>query len=75
MSYCGHLDFGLVADRDQMPDLRKMIDWLAESLEELRPKRRAQGQAKAEDPSAVTGTDGRTATGTRSRASRSSAKP
>jgi WS/DGAT/MGAT family acyltransferase len=39
MSYCGHLDFGLVADRDQMPDLAKMIDWLGESLEELRPKK------------------------------------
>src|SRR5436189_1858637 len=47
MSYCGHLDFGLVADRDQMPDLWKMIDWLKESLEELRPKKRTRRASKA----------------------------
>ena len=28
MSYCGKLDFGIVSDRDQMPDLWSMIDWL-----------------------------------------------
>jgi WS/DGAT/MGAT family acyltransferase len=37
MSYCGHMDFGIVADRDQMPDLWKLIDWLGEALEELKP--------------------------------------
>jgi diacylglycerol O-acyltransferase / wax synthase len=42
MSYCGHLDFGLVADRDQIPDLWKLIDWLRDSLEELRPKKRGR---------------------------------
>ncbi len=46
MSYCGHLDFGLVADRDQMPDLWKLIDWLGESLEELRPRRRGRRGAR-----------------------------
>jgi WS/DGAT/MGAT family acyltransferase len=35
MSYMGSLDFGLVADREQMPDLAKLMDWLRESLEEL----------------------------------------
>ena len=40
MSYRGKLDFGIVADRDQMPDLWSMIGWLGDSLEELRPKRR-----------------------------------
>jgi WS/DGAT/MGAT family acyltransferase len=35
MSYCGHLDFGIVADREQMRDVWKLIPWLAESLEEL----------------------------------------
>jgi diacylglycerol O-acyltransferase len=39
MSYLGHLDFGIVADRDQMPDVWKLIDWLGDALEELRPKR------------------------------------
>ena len=37
MSYCGHLDFGILADRDQMPDVWSLIGWLREGLEELRP--------------------------------------
>ena len=41
MSYCGHLDFGLVADRDQMPDLWSLLGWLEDSLDELRPAVRA----------------------------------
>lgn len=36
MSYHGHLDFGIVADREQMRDVWKLIDWLSESLDELR---------------------------------------
>ncbi len=32
MSYCGHLDFGLIADRDQMPDVHLLIQWLREEL-------------------------------------------
>jgi diacylglycerol O-acyltransferase len=36
MSYRGHMDFGLVADRDQMPDLPKVLGWLRTELEELR---------------------------------------
>jgi WS/DGAT/MGAT family acyltransferase len=49
MSYWGHLDFGIVADREQMRDLWKLIGWLQESLEELRP---------AGAPPAATGADG-----------------
>ena len=37
MSYCGRLDFGIVADREQMRDVWKLIEWLGEALEELRP--------------------------------------
>jgi diacylglycerol O-acyltransferase / wax synthase len=37
MSYCGHIDFGLVADRQQMPDLWRVMGWLHEALDELRP--------------------------------------
>jgi hypothetical protein len=37
MSYRGRLDFGIVADREQMPDVWKLIGWLADALEELRP--------------------------------------
>jgi len=36
MSYRGHMDFGLVADRDQMPDLPKVLDWLHDELNALR---------------------------------------
>jgi diacylglycerol O-acyltransferase / wax synthase len=46
MSYCGHLDFGIVADRDQMPDVWSLIDWLGEALEELRPPTAPQAQDK-----------------------------
>jgi WS/DGAT/MGAT family acyltransferase len=37
MSYNGHLDFGIVADREQMRDVWKLIGWLRESLQELLP--------------------------------------
>ncbi len=36
MSYCGHLDFGIVADRDQMPDLPKLMTYLRSELDALR---------------------------------------
>ena len=35
MSYCGHLDFGLVADRDQMPDVADLMGWLGDELAAL----------------------------------------
>jgi WS/DGAT/MGAT family acyltransferase len=35
MSYWGKLDFGIVADRDQMPDLWRLMDWLDDELQEL----------------------------------------
>jgi WS/DGAT/MGAT family acyltransferase len=50
MSYCGQLDFGIVADRDQMPDVAKLLDWLGEALEELRPPGPAKAQAPAAEP-------------------------
>ena len=37
MSYHGHLDFGIVGDRDQIGDLWCMIDWLGDGLAELEP--------------------------------------
>jgi diacylglycerol O-acyltransferase / wax synthase len=40
MSYCGSLDFGIVADREQMPDVALLIDWLREALAELMPARK-----------------------------------
>jgi hypothetical protein len=38
MSYCGHLDFGIVSDRDQIPDVWSMMDWLGDAMSELAPK-------------------------------------
>lgn len=37
MSYCGKLDFGIVADREQMPDVAELIGWLGDALTELMP--------------------------------------
>jgi hypothetical protein len=46
MSYCGQLDFGVVADREQMPDVWSLIGWLGEALEELRPPTRPRAEPK-----------------------------
>jgi diacylglycerol O-acyltransferase len=35
MSYNGNLDFGLVADREMVPDIWRLIDYLGEELETL----------------------------------------
>jgi diacylglycerol O-acyltransferase / wax synthase len=32
MSYLGRLDFGIIADREQMPDLWSLVDWLRDEL-------------------------------------------
>jgi diacylglycerol O-acyltransferase / wax synthase len=45
MSYMGNVDFGIVADRDQMPDVRHLIEWLGEELEALRPSEVASSKA------------------------------
>jgi diacylglycerol O-acyltransferase / wax synthase len=37
MSYRGHMDFGIVADRDQMSDVWCLIDWLRDELDALMP--------------------------------------
>lgn len=38
MSYMGSLDFGIVADREQMPDVVLLMGWLREELELLMSK-------------------------------------
>jgi WS/DGAT/MGAT family acyltransferase len=73
MSYDGHLDFGIVADRDQMQDVWKLMDWLGESLAELMPAgehttaggdgagapaERALGTNGASDPAEASATEG-----------------
>ncbi|MFL5823818.1 MAG: WS/DGAT/MGAT family O-acyltransferase [Solirubrobacteraceae bacterium] len=52
MSYCGSIDFGIVADREQMPDLWRLMGWLGEALEELRPVggRAAEPTVPQEEP-------------------------
>jgi hypothetical protein len=35
MSYMGHMDIGIVADRDQMPDVEVLMGYLREELEAL----------------------------------------
>jgi len=35
MSYCGMVDFGIVADRDQMPDAHLLMGWLKDELAAL----------------------------------------
>jgi diacylglycerol O-acyltransferase / wax synthase len=37
MSYCGSLDFGIVSDRDQMPDVDTLIGWVGDELRLLTP--------------------------------------
>jgi len=32
MSYLGHLDVGIVADREQMPDVARLTGWLREEF-------------------------------------------
>jgi WS/DGAT/MGAT family acyltransferase len=46
MSYLGHLDFGIVADREQMPDIWCLIEWLADELGALMPQPRKRSRAK-----------------------------
>jgi diacylglycerol O-acyltransferase / wax synthase len=45
MSYNGDLDFGLVGDRDQIPDLWCMVEWLREGLDELLPRQAPDPEA------------------------------
>jgi WS/DGAT/MGAT family acyltransferase len=50
MSYMDSIDVGIVADRDQMPDLGRLIDWLADGVLELLP--RPAGAPSADQPPA-----------------------
>ena len=36
MSYCGKMDFGIVTDRDQVPDAQRLIGFLEDALSELK---------------------------------------
>ena len=45
MSYLDHLDFGIVADRDQVDDVWTLIDRLSDALDELTPPSRRRARA------------------------------
>jgi diacylglycerol O-acyltransferase len=68
MSYLGRLDFGIVADREQMPDLWSLVDWLGDALNEIKPvgkptkQRSANGKRAAAQPSKRAGNGKRRAT-------------
>ncbi len=56
MSYDGHLDFGIVADREQMPDVALLMGWLGEELEQLMPAPAAKpARSRRAKPSADVG--------------------
>jgi WS/DGAT/MGAT family acyltransferase len=65
MSYLGKLDFGIVADREQMPDLWSLIGWLQEALEELKPaapaRKPANGNRRKRAPAKSNGGKRKTA--------------
>ena len=46
MSYNGKLDFGLVACREMVPDIWKLVDYLGESLEEMKALAGADAKTK-----------------------------
>jgi hypothetical protein len=46
MSHCRRLAFGIVADREQVPDLWSVVGWLDEALAELHA---GSAQAPSED--------------------------
>jgi WS/DGAT/MGAT family acyltransferase len=50
MSYMGSLDFGIVADRDQMPDLWNLMAWLEDELDALKPKAKKKPRARSASP-------------------------
>jgi diacylglycerol O-acyltransferase / wax synthase len=50
MSYNGNLNFGIVADRDVIPDLGKMMHWLEDELEALSMPGATQAPARAPRP-------------------------
>jgi hypothetical protein len=50
MSYLGHLDFGVVADREQMRDVGCLIEWLDDELAALMPRPRKRSAAKQPQP-------------------------
>jgi diacylglycerol O-acyltransferase len=53
MSYLDHLDIGIVADRDQMPDVDRLIGWLKDGVLELLPPSAPGPAAPSEGPAAA----------------------
>ena len=54
MSYCGHMDFGIVADRDQMPDVRRADGLARRGARAARAGGRAKGTSAQSAPASST---------------------
>jgi WS/DGAT/MGAT family acyltransferase len=52
MSYYGQLNFGIIADRDQMPDVWSLVGWLRDALDELRLEPAPADTPTAAEPAA-----------------------
>jgi diacylglycerol O-acyltransferase / wax synthase len=52
MSYLDNIDVGIVADRDQMPDVHCLIGWLKDGVAELLPPSEPDVPASSEVPAA-----------------------
>jgi WS/DGAT/MGAT family acyltransferase len=50
MSYCGQMNFGIVADREQMPDVWSLIQWLRDAVDELEPSDAVPSAPAVADP-------------------------
>jgi hypothetical protein len=53
MSYLDKLDVGIVADRDQMPDVQLLIGWLEDGVAELLPPVSQPGKISLADKSPI----------------------
>jgi WS/DGAT/MGAT family acyltransferase len=52
MSYYGQLNFGIIADREQMPDVWSLVGWLRDALDELRIEPAPADKPTAAEPAA-----------------------
>jgi diacylglycerol O-acyltransferase / wax synthase len=52
MSYYGQLNFGIIADREQMPDVWSLVGWLQDALDELRVEPAPESSTTATEPAA-----------------------
>ena len=64
MSYLDHVDFGIVADRDQIPDLWPLLRAAQREVEQLAGRMKDRVPAGAEKTCAATASSSRAPSGT-----------